>query len=92
VIVLDSATHLEPVESRKHEVEDDEIGTGRGDEFDRRRPVARQLHDMAIAAKSGSNGLGQLCLVINHHDVCHSSEITELMCSNRCGGGEDPVQ
>ena len=67
-LALDLLAHLEPVETRQHEIEDDEVGTEAGGGVDAGRSVERDLDREPFAAEAGGDRLGDRGLVLHHQD------------------------
>ena len=57
-VALDAPAHLEAVEAREHQVEDDEVGTEPLARLDAARAVGGDLDGEALAAEPGGDGLG----------------------------------
>ena len=65
-VPLDPSAHLEAVEARQHEVEDDEVGLERLAGGHRGEPVPGDLHGEPLAAQPGRDRLGDRGFVLDH--------------------------
>ena len=74
-VTLDTAAHLEAVETGEHEVEDDEVGPGPLDDGHARRAVGGHLHVEPLAPQPGGDGSGDGFLILDDDDSGHTRRI-----------------
>ena len=72
----DLATHLEPVDPRQHQVQDDEVRVVAGVERERLVPVASRDHREALFLEVEPEQLHDVRLVIDDEDAFHGREST----------------
>ena len=91
---LDPPAHLEAVEARQHQVEDDEVGPQRVAQLDAGRAVAGDLDVEALAAQPRRDGVGDRRLVLDDDDrvLLHWRNAKRRVCSRRAACVEKIVE
>ena len=84
-VALDPPAHLEPVEARQHQVEDDEIRPRAVAQRDAVAPVVRDLHGEALGPQPRGDRGGDHILVLDHADQrsTHESECARAVWRGR---------
>src|SRR6202162_2955033 len=73
LVLADRLEDAEPVETREHQVEDDEVGPGPARALEPRRAVARDLHLVALDLEVVAQAEGEIGVVLDEKNAAHAA-------------------